>query len=117
MNSVQDKGFYVIHNDSVKGSQTGIDSHGSHKISRGLEKDVADRSLNSWRTTWEPDTLLETPEVATIGRPIIEDVAFPSAISAMNELAPRTSPTPGLASIFNFPVRILILIDPTRLRK
>ena len=56
----------------------------------GLEKDVADRSLNSWRTTWEPDTLLETPEVATIGRSIIEDVAFPSAISAMNELAPRT---------------------------
>ena len=53
-------------------------------------------SYNSWRTTWEPDTLLETPQQeATINKSTLTSVsgsgvAFPSALNAMYRTTPRT---------------------------
>ena len=51
---------------------------------------MEDRSLDSWRTTWDT---LDTPvqeSMADHDKSMLGGVAFPSAISAMNGISPRT---------------------------
>ena len=89
-----------------KGDDLGVEgtihAEEEFELKSGLPLEVASvaASYSSWRTTWEQDTLLESPpptgNVTLVGGCSAQsagpasEVAFPSALDAVNDMTPRT---------------------------